>query len=102
MKEKDECDINNHSQFDNFVSEGLRIGSHIVANKSHGKTRLMFSIAEQLINQPNVRNIIFDGSETWLYSFSKIAVFDISEHDIIELKGETWTQSRNIALKTGI
>jgi hypothetical protein len=78
--------ISKHSQFDNFVSEGLRIGSHIVANKSHGKTRLMFNIAEELMKQPNVRNIIFDGSETWLYSFSKIAVFDISERDIIESK----------------
>jgi hypothetical protein len=78
-----QVNINQHSTFENFVSEGLRIGSHIVASKSHGKTRLMFSIAEQLQNQENVRVIAFDGSETWLYAFSKIAVFGISEKDII-------------------
>lgn len=76
--------ISQHDSFNNFVSKGLRIGSHIVANKSHGKTRLMFSITESLMKQDNVRNIIFDGSETWLHSFSKIPVFTIGEHDILE------------------
>lgn len=71
------------SKFDDFIIESLRSGgSHIVANKSHGKTRLMFSIAEHLMKQQNIRNIIFDGSETWLYSASKIATFNIGEHDI--------------------
>ena len=79
-----QVNIEDHSSFNAFVSEGLRIGSHIVASKSHGKTRLMFSIAEQLMREPNVRNIIFDGSETWIYSFSRIPVFNISEKDILE------------------
>ncbi len=79
-----QVNIEDHSSFNAFVSEGLRIGSHIVASKSHGKTRLMFSIAEQLMKEPNVRNIIFDGSETWIYSFSRIPVFNISEKDILE------------------
>ena len=35
------------------------------------------------MKQPNVRCIVFDGSETWLYSFSKIPVFNISEKDIL-------------------
>jgi len=83
-QEKEQSTIKDHDSFNNFVSEGLRIGSHIVANKSHGKTRLMFSIAEQLMKEPNVRNIIFDGSETRLYSFSRIPVFTIGEHDILE------------------
>ncbi len=78
-----QSNIEDHGTFETFVSEGLRIGSHIVANKSHGKTRLMFSIASQLMPQPNVRVIGFDGSETWLYAFSKIPVFNVSEHDII-------------------
>jgi hypothetical protein len=68
---------------------GLRIGSHIVANKSHGKTRLMFSIVESLMKQENVRNIIFDGSETWLYSFSQIPTFSIGDHDISETSRRT-------------
>jgi uncharacterized protein (DUF2141 family) len=75
--------ISAHSTFENFVSEGLRIGSHIVAAKSHGKTRLMFSIAEQLQKQENVRCQIFDGSETWIYSASRIAVFNVGERDIL-------------------
>jgi hypothetical protein len=83
-EQKKQSSIEDHSTFETFVSEGLRIGSHIVANKSHGKTRLLFSIASQLMPMPNVRVIAFDGSETWLYAFSKIAVFNISEKDIIE------------------
>ena len=54
MSEKEQNEqstISEHGAFDNFVSEGLRIGSHIVGAKSHGKTRLMFSIAEQCRNK---------------------------------------------------
>ncbi len=43
----------------------------------------MFSIAERLQKQENVRVIAFDGSETWLYSASRIPVFNISEKDIL-------------------
>lgn len=78
-----QSNIDSHGTFETFISEGLRIGSHIVANKSHGKTRLMFSIASQLMPLPNVRVIAFDGSDTWLYSGPRMPVFNISEHDIL-------------------
>lgn len=84
---KGPSNINEHAltAFESFIFEGLKSGGvHIVANKSHGKSRLMFSMAETLRNQPNVRTIIFDWSETWLYAFSKIETFTISEHDITE------------------
>ncbi len=84
MTNENQSNIQDHGKFDSFVSEGLRIGSHVVASKSHGKTRLLFSIAEHLQKQENVRVIAFDGSETWLYSASKIPVFNIGEHDILE------------------
>jgi hypothetical protein len=35
------------------------------------------------MKQENVRVIAFDGSETWLYAFSKIETFNISERDIL-------------------
>ena len=80
---KEQLNIEDHANFNSFVSEGLRIGSHIVANKSHGKTRLMFAVASELMTLPHVRVICFDGSESWLYSFSRIPVFNVSECDII-------------------
>jgi hypothetical protein len=61
--QKDQSNINEHAltAFESFIFEGLKSGGvHIVANKSHGKSRLMFSMAETLRNQPNVRTIIFD------------------------------------------
>jgi hypothetical protein len=82
-KKLKESNIKDHSQFDNFVSEGLRIGSHIVGSKGSGKTRLLFCVAQELMKQENVRVIAFDGSETWLYAFSKIPVLSIGEHDIL-------------------
>lgn len=75
--------IGNHEAFNNFVSEGLRVGVHAVGNKGTGKTRLFFCAVQELMKQPNVRCIVFDGSETWLYSFSKIPVFNVSEKDIL-------------------
>jgi hypothetical protein len=89
--QNEQSNINNHAltAFESFIFEGLSAGgSHVVASKSHGKSRLMFSMAETLQIQPQVRVIIFDGSETWLYAFSKIETFTIGEHDITENQRE--------------
>ena len=75
--------VSNHDNFNNFVSESLRIGAHVCGAKSHGKTRLGFCVAQELMKQPNVRVIAFDGSLAWLYGFSAIPVFTIGEHDIL-------------------
>ena len=86
-QEKDQCNISNHEQtaFSEFVFQGLKSGgSHVVANKSHGKTRLLFSMAKELRPLENCRVLAFDGSETWIYAFDKIPVFTIGEHDILE------------------
>ncbi len=84
--ESKESTIKDHNgkAFNDFIALSLKSGgSHIVANKSHGKTRLMFNIAEKLQKNPNIRSIIFDGSETWLYSASRIPVLTIGDHDIL-------------------
>lgn len=84
--------MNDHSekQFSEIVQQGLKSGGiHTVANKSHGKSRLMFSMAYHLRNLENCRFIGFDGSETWLYAFSKIPTFTVSEHDILAQKLRT-------------
>ena len=88
-KTPEQTNIRDREVFDNFVSESLRIGSHVVGSKGSGKTRLLFCVAEQLMKQTHVRNIIFDGSETGLYAFSKIPVFNISEPDIIATNRKT-------------
>jgi hypothetical protein len=77
-------DDHSNSQFEELIVESLKSGGlHSTAYKGHGKTRFLFCIAKELMENPNVRTIAFDGSETWLYSFSKIAVFNVSEHDIL-------------------
>jgi hypothetical protein len=79
-----QCNIEDHANFKNLVLTGLKNGGlHIVANKAHGKTRLMFSMAQELRRMPNVRVLIFDGSESWLYGFNRIETFTISENDIL-------------------
>lgn len=70
-------------QFDDIIQDGLVNGGiHINASKGHGKSRLLFSIAQYLQSLPNCRLFIFDGSEAWLYGYSKIATFNINECDI--------------------
>ena len=40
-----QSNIESHGEFDDFIAQGLRSGGvHIVASKSHGKSRLMFAI----------------------------------------------------------
>lgn len=71
------------NEFQAIVNDALTNGGlHICASKGHGKTRLLFSIAKYLQSLPNCRVIAFDGSEAWLYNYSKIAVFTVNERDI--------------------
>jgi hypothetical protein len=80
-----ELTIKEHGTFENMILEGLKFGGlHITAYKSHGKTRLLFSIAEALQKQEDIKTIIFDSSLTWLFSASRIEVFNIGEHDILK------------------
>ena len=89
-QENEQSNITDHGEFKNLVVQGLKSGGvHIVANKAHGKTRLMFSMAQTLRRLPDCRVIAFDGSETWLYGFNRIEVFTIGEHDILAQKLRT-------------
>ena len=78
--------ISNHDKntFEAMIFEGLTQGGiQATANKGHGKSRLLFKVAEVLQAQEQTRVLIFDGSLAWLYGASKIPVFSISERDII-------------------
>jgi hypothetical protein len=80
-----QSNINIHSekQFQDIVQKGLVDGGiHVNASKGHGKTRLLFNMAQYLRSLSYCRVLIFDGSEAWLYGFSKIPVFTITERDI--------------------
>ena len=77
-----QVNISQHSEseFQNIVERGLIEGGiHLNAGKGHGKTRLLFNMAQSLRDLDTVRVMIFDGSEAWLYGFSKIPVFTIGE-----------------------
>lgn len=92
--------IQQHSEFENFIAQGLRSGGcHCVASKSHGKSRLMFKMFESLQNQQDVRCIAFDGSETWLYCASKVPTFTIQERDIIAQEVKKTDDMEKYALK---
>jgi hypothetical protein len=97
-----QSNINDHSekQFQSIVQQGLSEGGiHANASKGHGKTRLLFSMAQYLRILPDTRVICFDGSEAWLYGFSKIPVFTVGEHDITLAKDiETTEQLERYSL----
>jgi hypothetical protein len=85
MKENKQSNMSNHSekQFQSIVKHGLVEGGiHVNASKNHGKTRLLFSMSQSLRNLDTCRVLIFDGSEAWLYGFSRIPTFSIGERDI--------------------
>lgn len=81
-KMSNESNIENHSEneFKAIVEHGLKSGIHIIASKNHGKSRLLFSMARAL--RQKARDLIFDGSEAWLYGFDKIPTFTVNENDI--------------------
>jgi hypothetical protein len=86
------------NDFLQMVEHGLKTGGiHIVASKSHGKSRLLFSIARQLRQKSRV--IIFDGSETWIYGFDKISTFTIKERDIVAKRTETTDEIERYRIK---
>jgi hypothetical protein len=71
------------STFELMVNEGLRCGGlHLVASKGFGKSRLLFSMADYVRNLEQSRVFIFDGSDSWLYGFSQIPVFNVNNEDI--------------------
>ncbi len=81
-----QSNINQHCKrdFEDMIYQGLTSGGiQATASKGHGKSRLLFKIAEELMKNPEVRLIAFDGSLAWLYGFSQIPVFQIREHDIL-------------------
>lgn len=99
-KDGKQSNINQHTEFKNFVLQGLKSGGvHVVASKAHGKTRLMFSMVQELRRLPNCRTIVFDGSETWLYAFNSIEVFTVSEHDILAQKLRTIEEFERFTLQ---
>src|SRR3972149_2196107 len=101
-QEQEQSNMNQHSEseFQRIVQHGLKSGGiHIVANKAHGKTRLMFSMVQELRRLPNCRTIVFDGSETWLYCFNRIETFTVSEHDILAQKLRTIEEFERFTLQ---
>ncbi|MGA3059583.1 MAG: hypothetical protein ABSD92_04350 [Candidatus Bathyarchaeia archaeon] len=57
-------------------------GISLFAMKGWGKTRMLFSMAQELRNLADCRVLIFDPSMAWLYNFSKIPVFNVNIEDI--------------------
>ncbi len=86
LESTNQSNINQHSKstFEDMIIQGLKYGGiHLTGNKGSGKTRLLWAIAENLMQNQNIRMIAFDGSESWIYGFSQIPTFNICEHDII-------------------
>jgi len=85
MTNNKQSNIKDHSEkhFQSIVERGLVEGGiHLNAMKNFGKSRLLFSMCQTLRKSDKVRCLAFDGSEAWLYGFSKIPVFTIGERDI--------------------
>jgi hypothetical protein len=59
----------------------------------------MFAMFSELQRQENVRAIAFDGSETWLYSASKVETFTVQERDIVSQDVKTTDEIEKYALK---
>lgn len=84
--ETEQTNINDHSKqaFDEMVFTALKCGGiHLTANKNFGKSFMLFSIVETLQKQENIKTVVFDGSEVFLYKASRIPVYTIGENDII-------------------
>jgi len=87
---KKQVNISNHEkiQFIDVVKQGLVEGGiNLNGMKNSGKSRLLFTICQTLMNDnakfdKPIRCIAFDGSESWLYGFSRIPVYDIAENDV--------------------
>lgn len=91
-EQSNQSNISEHSknQFEEMIFKGLSEGGiQFTASKGHGKTRFLFSVAENLMLNDSVRTIIFEGSTAWLYGFNQIEVFTIREHDIIAQSRKT-------------
>jgi Ni2+-binding GTPase involved in maturation of urease and hydrogenase len=64
MTEQNQNQVNIEDQQQKKFS--AMIGIHLTASKGFGKTRLLFSMAQQIRNLANSRVLIFDGSEAGL------------------------------------
>lgn len=83
--DSDKVNIPDHSKsdFQAMIDDCMKNGGlGLTACKGYGKSRFLFNCAHYLQQQPNVRVLIFDGSDSWLYGFNKIPTFNISENDI--------------------
>jgi hypothetical protein len=98
---KEQVNISNHAkiEFLDVIKQGLIEGGiNFNAMKNSGKTRTLFSICYTLMtesakfDEKTIKCIAFDGSESWLYGFSHIAVFDIAENDISLITEPTTTE----------
>ena len=67
----------------------LESGLNLCAFKGHGKTRMLFNLAENLQKRDNVRVLIFDGSLAWLFGYNRIPVFEVRDHDILSNERKT-------------
>jgi hypothetical protein len=84
-KNQEQVNIKDHSDsvFNDVIVTALKEGGlHVCASKGFGKSRLLFSMADSIRNLADSRVFIFDGSESWLYGYSKIATFNVNECDI--------------------
>jgi hypothetical protein len=100
-KKTEQLNIKQHdkTQFENMINEGLRCGGlHLVSDKGHGKTRLLFSIADYCRNLDNSRVLIFDGSDSWLYGFSQIPTFNINNEDITQRSNKYIIENKSYSL----
>lgn len=88
-----------HSEIEKMVSYGLKHGGiHVVAQKGHGKTRLLFWMA-RISRRQKAKVIIFDGSESWLYGFDRIPTFTVKERDVVSRKPKTTEEFEHYELK---
>jgi hypothetical protein len=81
----EQVNIDSHKKtsFSEVIVDASKTGGlNAVAFKGHGKTRFLFCIASELMKQPNVKVLIWDSSDAWLYGFNKVAVFNVCDNDI--------------------
>jgi hypothetical protein len=76
-------DDHNKTAFQDVIMDALGTGGlNAVGFKGHGKTRFLFCVASELMKNLEVRVLIWDSSDAWLYGFNRIAVFNVTDNDI--------------------
>jgi hypothetical protein len=85
MRQTNQGNMGNHDEkvFEEVILDALKTGGlNAVGFKGHGKTRFLFCIASELMKNPNVRVLIWDSSDAWLYGFNQIPTFNVTDNDI--------------------